>query len=90
MLFSPVFVKLQPDSPPGSDNILTFKPSYRSSLAAWRRRSRSGRDVLTSFTPKSLPLNLFADPNPLNPVVSILYENIGGAGGHFNLFPVLP
>ncbi len=28
----------------------------------------------------SLPLNLFADPHPLNPVVSILYKNIGGQG----------
>ncbi len=38
------------------------------------------RDVLTSFTPKSLPHNPFADPHPLNPVTSILYKNSGGQG----------
>ncbi len=38
------------------------------------------RDVLTSFTPKSLPHNLFADPHPLNPLTSILYKNSGGQG----------
>src|SRR5712664_2611344 len=30
--------------------------------------------------PKSFPLNVFADPHPLNPVPSILYKNIGGRG----------
>ena len=34
-------------------------------------------------TRKSLPLNLFADPHPLNPVPSILYKNIGGRGTKF-------
>ena len=29
---------------------------------------------------KPLPFNLFADPHPLTPVVSILYENSGGRG----------
>jgi hypothetical protein len=36
------------------------------------------RDVLTSCAPKSLPFNLFADPHPLNPVVSIFYRKHGG------------
>src|SRR5207237_405280 len=30
---------------------------------------------------KPLPFNLFADPHPLTPVVSIFYENSGGRGG---------
>jgi hypothetical protein len=34
-------------------------------------------------TRKSLPLNLFADPHPLNPVPSIFYKNIGGRGVMF-------
>src|SRR5467141_1527773 len=34
-------------------------------------------------TGKSLPLNSFADPHPLNPVPSILYKNIGGRGTKF-------
>src|SRR5260370_9862686 len=38
------------------------------------------RDVLASFTPKSLPLNSFADPHPVNPYATILYKNIGGQG----------
>src|SRR6266852_1906972 len=52
-----------------------------------RRTSRSGNvqtrqrlNVLTNFIPKSFPLNLFADPNPLNPIASILYKNRGGRG----------
>src|SRR5713101_9978692 len=58
-------------------------------IAATRPRlsSRSGNvqtcqrsDVLTSFAPKSFPLNSFADPHPLSPVASILYKNIGGQG----------
>src|SRR5713226_7820996 len=32
------------------------------------------------MSPKSFPLNSFADPHPLNPVPSILYKNIGGRG----------
>jgi hypothetical protein len=32
---------------------------------------------------KSLPVNLFADPHPLNPVPSIFYKNIGGQGATF-------
>ncbi len=52
-----------------------------------RRTSRSGNvqtrqrsNVLTNFIPKSFPLNLFADPHPLNPIASILYKNRGGRG----------
>src|SRR6266478_736268 len=37
-------------------------------------------NVLTSFTPKSLPFNLFTDPHPLTPVTSIFYKNAGGRG----------
>jgi len=32
------------------------------------------------YPPNSFRLNLFADPYPLNPVVSIFYKNIGGRG----------
>src|SRR5713226_625475 len=52
-----------------------------------RRTSRSGNvqtrqrsNVLTNFIPKSFPLNLFADPHPLNPIAPILYKNRGGRG----------
>src|SRR5216683_2991901 len=52
-----------------------------------RRTSRSGNvqthqrsNVLTNFIPKSFPLNLFADPHPLNPIASILYKNRVGRG----------
>ncbi len=38
------------------------------------------RDAQTSFTPKSLPFNLFADHHPLTPVTSIFYKNAGGRG----------
>jgi len=31
------------------------------------------------YPPKSLPLNLFADPHPLNLYATILYKNSGGA-----------
>jgi len=46
------------------------------------RRSRASFHGLTSIpcplSPKSLPLNLFADPHPLNLVTSIFYKNSGG------------
>ena len=68
-----------------SGSLPACQRSDRSSLRAWKRRSRlpqasrgPRRDALTSFTPKSLPLNSFADPHPLNSVVSYLYKNIGG------------
>src|SRR2546430_871058 len=38
-------------------------------LQCWRHYDR-----------KPLPFNLFADPHPLSPVVSISYENSGGRG----------
>src|SRR6266852_3235034 len=58
-------------------------------IAATRPRlsSRSGNvqtcqrsDVLMSFTPKSFPVNLFADPHPLTLFASIFYKNVGGQG----------
>jgi hypothetical protein len=46
------------------------------------RRPLASFHGLTSIpcplSPKSLPFNLFADPHPLNPVISILYKNRGG------------
>src|SRR6266851_845682 len=36
------------------------------------------------YPPKPFPLNLFADPHPLNPVLSIFYENTGGKGPSFS------
>src|SRR6266852_1314171 len=53
-----------------------FRRSYRSENVQTCQRS----DVLTSFTAKSLPFNLFADPHPLTPVTSIFYKNAGGRG----------
>src|SRR5216683_8042511 len=58
-------------------------------IAATRPRlsSRSGNvqtcqrsDVLMSFTPKSFPINLFADPHPLTLFALIFYKNIGWQG----------
>jgi hypothetical protein len=48
---------------------------------------------LPHYPPKSFPLNLFADPYPLNPVASIFYKNIGGRGHLqlsilYHLFPI--
>src|SRR6266478_2998282 len=61
-----------------------------------RRTSRSGNvqtrqrsNVLTNFIPKSFPLNLFADPHPLNPIASILKKTRGG-GGPSPLHPPSP
>src|SRR6266478_1037397 len=41
------------------------------------------------FSSKPLPLNLFADPHPLNLYAAILYKNSGGRGYPFssNFFP---
>src|SRR6266478_4973292 len=58
-----------------SENVQTFQhsnPQYGS--------RRHLRDAQTSFTPKSLPFNLFADHHPLTPVTSIFYKNAGGRG----------
>jgi hypothetical protein len=58
--------------------LLNVQP-FRS--AVWIPDVSSGRSSLsTTSTPKSFPLNSFADPHPLNPVHSILYKNIGGQG----------
>src|SRR6267378_1305726 len=40
---------------------------------------------LPHYPPKSFPLNLFADPHPLNRVASIFYKNVGGRGRHLRL-----
>src|SRR5882762_4123560 len=40
---------------------------------------------LPHYSPKSFPLNLFADPHPLNRVASIFYKNVGGRGRHLQL-----
>src|SRR5712691_1756363 len=53
-----------------------FRRSYRSENVQTCQRS----DVLTSFTAKSLPFNLFADSHPLTPVTSDFYKNAGGRG----------
>src|SRR6266849_4404167 len=53
-----------------------FRRSYRSENVQTCQRS----DVLTSFTAKSSPFNLFADSHPLTPVTSIFYKNAGGRG----------
>jgi hypothetical protein len=44
-----------------------------------RRSSRLG-NLPTGLTRKSLPLNLFADPHPLNPYPTIFYRKGGGRG----------
>jgi hypothetical protein len=38
-----------------------------------------------TVSPKSLPLNSFADPHPLTQVSSILYKNVVGRGSRSNL-----
>ncbi len=56
-------------------NVQTFRS------AVWISDASSGRsNVSTSLTPKSFPLNSFADPHPLTPVASIFYKNIGWQG----------
>src|SRR5713226_6564704 len=61
--------------------------SYMIAATRPRLSSRSGNvqtcqrsDVLMSFTPKSFPINLFADPHPLTLFASIFYKNIGWQG----------
>src|SRR6266478_2576104 len=46
-------------------------------------------DFQPFFSSQSLPLNLFADPHPLNLYAAILYKNSGGRGCPFssNFFP---
>ena len=53
-------------------------PRRSSRLANVQTCQRS--NVLTSFTPKSLRLNLFADPHPLNLCATIFYKKGGGRG----------
>ncbi len=62
-------------------------PSYMIVAIHPRCSPRSGNvqaclcsDVLTLLPLKSFPLNSFADPHPVNPVASILYENTGEGG----------
>ena len=45
----------------------------------YRRHGRQA-SPFPVLLPNSFPLNSFADPHPLNPVASILYENMGGGG----------
>ncbi len=45
---------------------------------------------LSHYLPNCLQLNLFAHPHPLNPVVSILYKNIGGRGPLLRQTPNFP
>src|SRR5260370_42501722 len=90
MLFFPVFAKLQhrparQTLPASLSPALTWltqhsnlQPANRSSVAVAERRSRSGRDTSTWLDSKSFPLNSFADPHPLNSVVSYRYKNTGG------------
>ncbi len=93
MLFFPVFAKLQHRParqtalPYCSFSALTWlpqhsnsQPSNRSFVAVVEWRSRPGRDISKSLAPKSLRLNLFADPHPLNSIASIFYKNSGGQG----------
>src|SRR5258708_949338 len=93
MLFYPVFAKLQHRParqtalPYCSFSALTWlpqhsnsQPSNRSFVAVVEWRSRPGRDISKSLAPKSLRLNLFADPHPLNSIASIFYKNSGGQG----------
>src|SRR5713226_8203278 len=61
--------------------------SYMIAATRPRLSSRSGNvqtcqrsDVLMSFTPKSFPINLFADPHPLTLFALIFYKNIGWQG----------
>jgi hypothetical protein len=45
---------------------------------------------LPLYPPKSLPVNLFADPHPLNLVLSYRYKNIGGQGHYYTWVLGLP
>src|SRR5712664_951123 len=48
-------------------------------VVVYRRHGRQA-SPFPVLLPNSFPLNSFADPHPLNPVASILYENMGGGG----------
>ena len=48
-------------------------------VVIYRRHGRQA-SPFPVLLPNSFPLNSFADPHPLNPVASILYENMGGGG----------
>jgi len=63
------------------DATLTINTGVGIPSARLPRRSTFRRlDVPTiPYPPKSLPLNLFADPHPLNLYATILYKNSGGA-----------
>ena len=55
-----------------------FSPTFeRSNVPTFRRRTSI---PLPHYPPNSFPLNLFADPHSLTPVVSIFYKNMGGQG----------
>src|SRR5712692_7930654 len=48
-------------------------------VVIYRRHGRQA-SPFPVLLPNFFPLNSFADPHPLNPVASILYENMGGGG----------
>src|SRR6266436_7526497 len=56
-------------------NVQTFRSAVWISYAVLCLTKKT-----TSLTPKSFPLNSFADPHPLTPVASIFYKNIGWQG----------
>ncbi len=67
----PVFVEFHPRRSPRSENVPVCQRSNRSSLAAWKRRSRPGRYVLTSFTPNLFPCHT-SENSPVSPSIATL------------------
>ena len=73
------------------DATLTKNTGVGSRLSTFRPSTFRRLDVATiPYPPKSLPLNLFADPHPLNLYATILYKNSGGPrSGCAGILPIL-
>ncbi len=74
MPFSPVYTESHPRRPLASFLGLTVTSRCPFSLLLPTDHCSL---ITAHYSRKSLPHNLFADPHPLTPVVSILYKNIG-------------
>ncbi len=73
-LVSPVVSFLQPS------NLQTFQRSTCLGRRLPQHSNLQPANISTPLNPKSLPLNPFADPHPLNLYATIFYKNMAGEG----------
>ncbi len=73
-LLSPVVSFLQPS------NLQTFQRSTCLGRRLPQHSNLQPVNISTPLNPKSLPLNPFADPHPLNLYATIFYKNMAGEG----------